>query len=475
MRKKGLIYQCLALCLAAAIAIPPCAFAQEEKSPQEEKSQPVFKQEELDQLLAPISLYPDSLVSQILMASTYPLEVVMAGKWVEQNKDLKDDALATALEQQTWDPSVKSLVNFPQVLDMMNQKLDWTQKLGDAFLAQQKDVLDTIQKLRAKANEAGNLKTTKEQVVKVEKETIIIESASPQVIYVPSYDPFFVYGPWWYPAYPPYYYYPPGYYGGSPAFYFAAGIFLGAAWGYAWGGCNWHDYHVDIDINRHYDINHHIDRSKYEHQYDRAGKPGRGGENVWQHDPSHRKGVTYRDQGTAQKYNRASTMDAAKSREAFRGRAETGRQDLGRGSADQFKGREGMATMDAAKSRESFSGRTETGRQDLSRGSADQVKGRQDIATMDAAKSRESFSGRADTGRQDLGRGSADQFKGRQDIGESRGAQYRSNTFEGIDRGGSSTREFSSRGETSRSSMSYGGGGYGGGGMRGGGRSGGRR
>jgi hypothetical protein len=109
-----------------------------------------FKQEELDQLLAPIALYPDSLLAQILMASTYPLEVAQAGRWAETNQNLEEDALTAALEKENWDPSVKSLVNFPQVLDMMNAKLDWTQKLGDAFLAQQKDVMDTVQKLRAK-------------------------------------------------------------------------------------------------------------------------------------------------------------------------------------------------------------------------------------------------------------------------------------------------------------------------------------
>src|SRR5215475_14558643 len=175
----------------------------------------VFQPEEIEQLVAPIALYPDSLVSQILMASTYPLEVVEAARWLRANKTLKGDALTTALEKQTWDPSVKSLVNFPQVLDMMNQKLDLTQRLGDAFLAQQKDVLDAIQRLRAKAQAQGNLKTTQEQTVIVEQpaaETTVIkiEPTNPQVVYVPTYNPTVVYGAWPYPAYPPYSYYPPG-------------------------------------------------------------------------------------------------------------------------------------------------------------------------------------------------------------------------------------------------------------------------
>jgi len=169
----------LAVFLTFLLLVPQVVVAQSES-----KEKP-FKQEELDQLLAPIALYPDSLLAQIFMAATYPLEVVQAGKWTKANQNLKGDALAAALEKQDWDPSVKSLVNFPQVLDMMNEKLDWTQKLGDTFLAQQKEVMDTVQKLRAKAEAQGNLKTTDQQNVVVEKETqtIIIESANPQVVY----------------------------------------------------------------------------------------------------------------------------------------------------------------------------------------------------------------------------------------------------------------------------------------------------
>ena len=180
--------------LATLLVLPGGVLAQ---SPEEAPSK-AFSREQLDQLLAPVALYPDSLLTQILMASTYPLEVVKANNWVKQNKELKGDALTAALEKQEWDPSVKSLVNFPQVLQMMSDKVDWTQKLGDAFLAQQKDVLSTVQTLRAKALEAGNLKTTKEQKVVVEKDpqTIIIQQANPEVVYVPEYNPTVVYGVW---------------------------------------------------------------------------------------------------------------------------------------------------------------------------------------------------------------------------------------------------------------------------------------
>lgn len=156
-------------------------------------------------MLAPIALYPDSLLIQVLMAATYPLEVVQAARWVSQNPNLKGEKLAAALNQKSWDPSVISLVNFPSVLAMMNDKLEWTQNIGDAFLGQKDQVMATIQNLRAKAQAQGTLKTTKEQVVVVQEKTIVVEPADPMVVYVPAYNPTVVYGAWWYPAYPPYY------------------------------------------------------------------------------------------------------------------------------------------------------------------------------------------------------------------------------------------------------------------------------
>ena len=185
---------------------------------------------------------------------------------------------------------------------------NWTglRNSGDAFLAQQKDVMDTVQKLRAKAHEQGNLKSTKEQKVVVQEKVIIIEPANPQVIYVPAYNPVVVYGPWPYPAYPPYYYYPPGYVATTAAFSFAAGVAVGVAWGYAWGNCNWNHGNVNVNINRNININNNINRNNY------AQKTGQGGSGTWQHDPDHRKGVSYRDQDTAQKYNKGSILRCCK-------------------------------------------------------------------------------------------------------------------------------------------------------------------
>ena len=330
MKKKSALSKLLAFVLAFLLVAPPLAIAQDGDGNK------IFSQEELDQLLAPIALYPDSLLAQIFMASTYPLEVVEAERWAKNNQGLEGDDLTSALENQNWDPSVKSLVNFPQVLEMMNEKLDWTQKLGDAFLSQQKDVMDTVQKLREKAEEEGNLKSNEEQKVVVQKETqtIIIEPANPQVIYVPVYNPTVVYGSWWYPSYPPYYYYPPGYSAGAVAFSFGVGVAVGAAWGYAWGGCNWRHGDVDININRNINVNNNINRTRYENKVT-TGQNGRG---EWKHNPEHRKGVSYRNQTTAQKYNKGASRDV-QSREAFRGRAEAGRQDISHGGADQYRGR----------------------------------------------------------------------------------------------------------------------------------------
>jgi hypothetical protein len=273
-----------------------------------------FSQQELEQVAAPIALYPDPLVAQVLMASTYPLEVVSAQRWVKANPGLKGKALEEALQKEPWDASVKSLAAFPQVLDMMNAQLDWTQKLGDAFLAQQQELMAAIQTLRAKADTAGNLKSGKEQVVSKEQQgntTIVkIEPANPEVVYVPTYNPTIVYGDWPYSAYPPYSYYPPGYaYApGAALFTFGVGMAVGAA---LWGDCNWGNGDININSERYNNFN--------------RTNNVQGGK--WEHKVEHRKGVGYRDNATQSKYGRGQ-QPGADTREAFRGRAEQGRRDL---------------------------------------------------------------------------------------------------------------------------------------------------
>ena len=286
--------------MALALAlISAQAHAQTAPSTAAGQNAPVFKTEELDQIVAPIALYPDDLLAQVLMASTYPLEIVMADRWIEDpnNAKLKGDQLAAALEPQPWDPSVKSLVPFPDVLKMMNDKLDWTQKLGDAVLAQEADVMAAVQRLRQRAQSAGTLKTTEQQVVKTEAQTIVIQPANPQVVYVPAYNPTVVYGTWPYPAYPPYYYPPPAYYPGQAlltgmAFATGAAI-VGSLWG--WGDCNWGGNNININNSRYNQINANNIRAG-------RAQAVQGSRGNWRHDPSHRKGVAYRDQGSRQKY-----------------------------------------------------------------------------------------------------------------------------------------------------------------------------
>src|SRR6185295_821975 len=201
--------QSLAFILFVAVAPVASAQTQPAPAPASAPADVLLKPGEIDALLSPIALYPDTLLSQVLMASTYPLEVVQASRWAKENKTLKDDALKTAAEKQGWDESVTSLVATPSVLDMMSDKLDWTQKLGDAMLAQQTDVMDGVQRLRAKAEANNKLQTTKQQKVTKKsegsKQVIVIEPTDPQTMYVPYYDPAVVYGAWPYPSYPPYY------------------------------------------------------------------------------------------------------------------------------------------------------------------------------------------------------------------------------------------------------------------------------
>jgi len=307
----------VAALLACALAMPNAAFAQ--AAAPATAGGKAFSQEQLDQMLAPIALYPDALLAQVLMASTYPLEVVSAARWVQANPKVTGKALEDAMQKQTWDPSVKSLAAFPTVLQMMNDKVEWTQQLGDAFLAQRSDVMTSVQALRQKALAQGNLKSSEQQKVVVETQTIIIQPAT-TTVYVPVYNPTVVYGAWWYPAYTPYYWYPPGYVA-APGLAFTTGVIVGAA---LWGGCNWHSNDVTINVNRYNQFNHtHISSVN------------------WNHNATHRKGVPYRDPTIAQKYNRNQAADAAK-RDINRKQAEQRAQDV-RAGADRPGARDGVA------------------------------------------------------------------------------------------------------------------------------------
>src|SRR5437660_5861485 len=260
---------------------------------------PKIPNDELDSLVAPIALYPDPLLAQTLAASTYPLEVVQLQQWMDRNKNLKDKALEDAVAKQPWDPSVQALAAYPDVVQRMAGNIQWTTDLGNAFLAQQSDVMDAVQRLRGKAESKGTLKTSAQQKVETKtveggKQVIVVEPSSPDVVYVPSYDPEVVYGPPP-PAYPYYPYTYPGYVPGT-ALAWGAGIALGAAawgaWGGNWGNCDWG--HGDVNINNNNNFNKNVNRNVNRGQAGQANK--------WQHNAQHRGNAPYGNRQTANKY-----------------------------------------------------------------------------------------------------------------------------------------------------------------------------
>ena len=271
--------------------------------------------DQLDSLVAPIALFPDPLLAQTLAASTYPLELIQLHQWLQKNKTLKDKALADAVAKQPWDPSVQAMAGLPDLVKRLADDIQWTTDLGNAFLAQQSDVMDAVQRMRTKAKDSGNLKSSEE--IKVEtkvvesKTVVVIEQANPQVIYVPTYNPTVVYGVPIYP-YPPIYY-PPPYYG---AIAFSAGVFMGAAmWGGGWGwGCGWGGGgNIYINNNNNFNrINHFQGGNRTNIG---SGNIGSGNSN-WQHRPEHRGGTPYSDRATADKFGGNARGDSLANRQS---------------------------------------------------------------------------------------------------------------------------------------------------------------
>lgn len=269
--------------------------------------------EQLDSLVAPIALYPDPLLTQTLVASTYPLEVVQVQQWLAKNKDLKGDTLTKAVQDQDWDPSIQGLASLPDVVKQLADNIRWTTDLGNAFLAQQNDVMDAVQRMRMKAKNAGNLKSTEQQKVDTRvvesKSVVVIQPASPEVVYVPSYNPVVVYGPPAYP-YPPITYPPPGYYAAGMAISFGVGMAMGAALGGGWGwGCSWGgNNNVYVNRNNNY-VNHYNNRQNVSN---RVG----GANGNWQHNPQHRGGAPYSDKSTANRFGGTTRGDSLANRQA---------------------------------------------------------------------------------------------------------------------------------------------------------------
>ena len=294
------------VCVLALLATGMPMAAQEPAPPPEQQAPaPLLSPQQLDNLVAPIALYPDSLLSQMLVAATYPLEVAEAAQWLQQNRGLQGPQLVDAARQQNWDASIQALVVFPDVLNRMNSDLRWTTDLGNAFLAQQADVMNAVQRMRAQARAAGRLNSNAQQTVTTETQdgntAIDIQPTNPQVVYVPVYNPAYVWGP------PAWGYYPPLYY---PAFGFGfgfgPGIYLGGFFGgLGWGGWGWGPNWFGGSI---------FERGFFFSHYGYHGfVGGRGfaGAGVWAHNPEHRQGVAYPNRAVASRFGGYSGRGAA--------------------------------------------------------------------------------------------------------------------------------------------------------------------
>jgi hypothetical protein len=390
-----------------------------------EPEAPKIPPEQLDSLVAPIALYPDNLLAQVLAASTYPLELIQLQQWLAKNPNLKDKALADAVAKQPWDPSIQTMAAVPEVVKRLADDIQWTTDLGNAFLAQQSDVMDAVQRMRGKAKEKGALESNDKQTVETkvveEKTVIIVESANPEVIYVPSYSPTVVYGAPYYP-YPPIYYppYPPG----GAFISFGVGMWMGAAiWGGSCCGCGWG--HNDVNIN----VNNNFNRNNINN-----GNIGRGSGNNWSHNSQHRGGTPYSNKATANKYGGSARGDSLSSRQAKAGQ---------QGSRSQA----GAGNRAASPSTANRSGSPSTGNRAAGGGASPSTANRG--GTGSAAS-----------------RGGGDSI-GSRSIPKSSGSSYGGGSgFSGGSRGysGSSARSMSSRGASSMGGR--GGGGRGGGGRR---------
>jgi Protein of unknown function (DUF3300) len=291
-------------------------FAQSEevKKPDQAMQQkaPDISPDQLDSLVAPIALYPDPLLAQTLAASTYPLEIIQLHQWLAKHPKLKEKELAAAVAKEPWDPSIQAMAALPEVVKRLADDIQWTTDLGNAFLAQQSDVMESVQRMRKKAQDKGTLKSTEQQKVETKvvenKTVIVVEQANPEVVYVPSYNPVVVYGAPVY-AYPPIYYPPAGYYAAGMAISFGVGVAMGAMWSGGWGwGAGWGNNNVQINnfnnFNRNVNANRNVNRN------------ARTGNTNWSHNPQHRGGAPYRDRATANQYGGTARGESAANRQS---------------------------------------------------------------------------------------------------------------------------------------------------------------
>ena len=308
------------VCMAVLISGNASGLAQpQDTSAPAEQAAAKIPADQLDSLVAPIALYPDPMLSQVLVASTYPLEVIQLQQWLAQNKGMNEKQLADAVKKQDWDPSIQGLAALPDVVKLLSENIKWTTDLGNAFLAQQNDVMDAVQRMRKKAQDAGNLKSTEQQKVEVKtvesKQVIVVEQANPQVVYVPSYNPTVVYGAPVY-AYPPIAYPPPGYYAAGMAISFGVGVAMGAMWSGGWGyNCGWGGNN-NVTINNNNNFVNNSNRQNVNGGNRGNAAISRRGNSNWQHNPQHRGGAPYCDRYTANKYGGTARGDSMQNRQA---------------------------------------------------------------------------------------------------------------------------------------------------------------
>jgi hypothetical protein len=448
------IRECAAILCAVVLLPGNAVVAAQDQKPAAAPEQAAVKipADQLDSLVAPIALYPDALLSQTLVASTYPLEVVQLKQWLDQHKDLKGKALADAALKQDWDPSIQALAGLPDLVKQLADNIKWTTDLGNAFLAQQSDVMDAVQRMRKKAEDAGNLKSSEQQKVETKvvenKQVVIIEQASPEVVYVPSYNPTVVYGAPVYP-YPPIAYPPPGYYAAGMAISFGVGVAMGAfwsggaGWGCGWGGNN----NVTINNNNNFVNNSNRQNINNANRGNRAStQPARGNSN-WQHNPQHRGGAPYSDRSTANRFGGTTRGDSLSNRQA-NARQNQARQQPAGGD------RGGMGN------RQSGGGDRGAGTRDTSNRGTGGDRG---------AGTRDTSNRGAGAGNMNSNRGGGGDRVGNRQVPNSGSATNRS-AFGGASSGmsGSGARASSSRGSSSMGGSSRSGGSRGGGG--GGGR-----
>lgn len=427
-----------------SLVIPVSAFSEDQEAAK-------IPPDQLDSLVAPIALYSDPLLSQVLVASTYPLEIVQLQQWLEKNKGLKDKALADAVKKQDWDPSIQSLAAIPEVAKKLNDNIKWTTDLGNAFLAQQSDVMDAVQRMRKKAKDTGNLKSSEQQKVETKviesKQVIVVQPASPEVIYVPSYNPTVVYGPPVY-AYPPIAYPPPpppGYYAAGMAISFGVGMMMGAAWGGGWGyGCGWGHGGNNVYINNN---NNFVNNSNRNTNVNRnANVSNRSGNNTWQHNPQHRGGTPYPNRSTANQFGGTARGDSMANRQANARQNQAQRGDRQQGGVGDRNG--GNRPQQAAsRDRMDSGGRQQGGVNDRSAGGDRNSGGRS-----------------ADNGAANRGGGGGGDRVGNRSV-PSGGGSRDSSAFGGGGGGsGSSARSSSARGSSSMGASRGGGGSRSGGG-----------